>query len=78
MLTLADEKAALARLDDLARAVGRDDAPAILQIATEANEFYGRLCPDVSNELELQAISYGVDAIAFAMLHAVKLLESGR
>ena len=73
MISLADEKAALAWLDQLLVAVNHDDPDAILRVTHNAIDFLKQLRPETPDEYE--AIRNSVDAIAAAQIRAVCLLE---
>lgn len=73
MISHADEKAALAWLDQLLVAVNGDDPHAILRCTGGAIAFYKQLVPETPDDYE--AFANSVDAIAAAQIRAVCLLH---
>lgn len=73
MISLADEKAALAWLDQLLVAVNHDDPHAILRCTGATIDFAKQLVPETPEDYE--AIANMIDAIAAAQVRAVCLLE---
>jgi hypothetical protein len=73
MISLADEKAALAWLDQLLVAVNGDDPDVILRVTHAAIDFYKQLRPETPDDYE--AIRNSLAAIAAAQIRAVCLLE---
>jgi hypothetical protein len=75
MIPLADEKAALAHLQRIRSAMTANDPVGVMFATRDANAFYRQLIPVASDPIELEALRFGFEAIAYAVLWAVERID---